>query len=178
MQINLKGTKTEANLRAAFSGESQARNRYNYYSDMAKSEGHDEIANFFEDTARNELAHAKTWYKLLHGNVLPNTKESLAEAIKGEKFENTEMYPAFAEIAREEGFDSIAVLFEGIARIEKRHEEQCIALLESLNTGTAPQDDQAADTSCLNCGHEFKADDTVDECPICGHSWAYFMRKQ
>jgi len=174
--MDLKGTKTEKNLLEAFAGESQARNKYSYYSEMAKSEGHDDIAKFFEDTARNEQAHAKAWYKLLNGNVLPDTKQNLEEAIKGENFEHTNMYPAFAKIAKEEGFDSIAFLFSEIGKIEKKHEEQCKAILERLNNGNAPEI-TAPDTTCLNCGHDFVAEDTLEECPVCGHSWAYFMRK-
>jgi len=177
MLEQLKGTKTEANLRSAFSGESQARNRYAYYSDMAKSEGYDEIAKFFEDTARNEQAHAKAWYKLLNGNVYPNTKKNLEEAIKGEHFEHEEMYPAFARVAKEEGFDSIAYLFYEISKIEKKHEEQCKAILESLNNGNA-MDFSAPDTTCLNCGHDFSEKDKLEECPVCAHSSAFFMRKQ
>jgi rubrerythrin len=176
MSEELKGTKTEANLRAAFAGESQARNRYSYYSDMAKQEGFEEIAKFFEDTARNEQAHAKAWYKLLNGNVYPDTKKNLEEAIKGEHFEHDEMYPAFARTAKEEGFDSIAFLFYEIGKIEQKHEEQCKAILECLNQGTATNF-RAPDTACMNCGHEFREEEQLENCPVCGHSAAFFMRK-
>ena len=174
--MDLKGTKTEANLRAAFSGESQARNRYSYYSDMAKSEGLAEIAKFFDDMARNEMFHAKAWYKLLNGGTYPDTKSNLEAAIKGESFEHEEMYPSFAKVAKEEGFDSIALMFEDIAKIEKKHEEQCKAILENLNQGKALEV-KIPDTTCLNCGHDFLGSEGLDKCPVCEHSSAFFMSK-
>ncbi|MCL2400070.1 MAG: rubrerythrin family protein [Defluviitaleaceae bacterium] len=176
MKELLKGTRTEANLRSAFSGESKARNRYSYYSEIAKSEGYDIIAKFFEDTANNEKAHAKAWYKLLNGNILPNTQQSLEEAIKGEYFEHTEMYPQFAQIAREEGFETIATLFEGIAEVEKKHEQQFQKVLESLSEGKELEF-RTPDTTCLNCGHDFTKTENVDKCPICESSSAFFIQK-
>jgi len=176
MKDLLKGTKTEANLRAAFSGESQARNRYSYYSDVAKSEGYDVIAKFFEDTATNEKVHAKVWYKLLNGNIMSDTQTNLEEAIKGENFEHTSMYPTFAAVAKEEGFDTIASLFTEIATIEKKHEEQCKAILEALNKGNT-LDFTTPDTTCLECGHDFREMQKFEFCPVCGASTAFFMAK-
>jgi len=176
MSIQLKGTKTEANLRAAFSGESQARNRYTYYSEIAKKEGHDEIAKFFEDTANNERIHAKVWFKLLNGDVLPDTKANLAAAMEGERFEHTDMYPAFAKVAKEEGFDSISALFAEIAAIEKKHEEQCKKILDALNGGTSLEL-KVPNIYCLQCGRDFAGDENVQECPICNAPPVYFMGK-
>jgi len=176
MSDKLKGTKTEANLRAAFSGESQARNRYSYYSDIAKNEGYDEIAKFFEDTATNEKIHARTWYKLLNGGEMSDTLVNLEEAIKGEKFEYSEMYPTFARAAAEEGFNEIAFLFTEIGRIERKHEEQCKAILESLKNGKA-MELKMPDITCLDCGHDFMDGENVDTCPVCGAGSAFFMRK-
>lgn len=176
MKELLKGTNTEANLRTAFSGESRARNRYTYYSEIAKNEGYDVIAKFFEETANQEKAHAKAWFKLLSGNVLPDIQQSLIEAIEGEHFEHTEMYPTFAKMARDEGFDMIATLFEGIAKVEKKHEVQFKAVLESLKNGKELEF-RTPDTTCLNCGHDFAVADKVDKCPICESSSAFFMQK-
>ena len=120
----LKGTKTEANLQAAFAGESQARNKYTYFASKAKKEGFVQIASIFEDTAKNEQEHAKIWFKLLHGGSIPSTAENLLAAAEGENYEWTDMYAEFAKVAREEGFDDIATLFEGVAAIEKEHEER------------------------------------------------------
>jgi len=176
MEKSLKGSKTEANLRAAFSGESQARNRYSYFADTARNEGLDEIAKFFEDTATNEKIHAKVWYKLLKDNALPDTKQNLKDAIEGERFERSDMYPAFAKIARDEGFDHIANLFTEIAKIEKKHEEQCMAILESLNNNNAPAF-QAPDTTCLDCGHDFVEGSNIEKCPVCNASSVFFLKK-
>jgi len=175
MEKQLKGTKTEANLRAAFSGESQARNRYNYFADTARDEGLTEIAKFFDATAINEKIHAKVWYKLLRDNVLPDTKQNLKDAIEGERFERADMYPSFAKVAKEEGFDDIANLFNEIARIEKKHEEQCMAILESLNNNNA-HDFSAPDTTCLDCGHDF-VEQNIEKCPVCNASSVFFMKK-
>ena len=174
---SLKGTKTESNLRAAFSGESQARNRYTYWSEIAQNEGYAGIAKLFDSMARNEMAHAKAWYLLLNNNTLPDTKGSLIKAMEGERFESHDMYPAFAKIAKEEGFDEIAELFHGIGVIEKNHEEQCRAVLESLANGKVLEY-HYPDTSCLNCGHEFNYEDNKDICPICKSSYAFFIQSK
>lgn len=173
---HLKGTKTEANLRTAFSGESQARNKYSYFSEIAAMEGYNEIAKFFGDAANHEMHHAKAWYKLLNGNMFSTTKENLAAAIEGERFERTDMYPIFAKIAKEEGFDSIAFLFEEIGKIERKHEEQYSRFLQSLSDGTTMPHFEN-DMSCLSCGHEFREDEHLEKCPVCGMSVAFFVHK-
>ena len=129
----LKGTKTEANLMAAFAGESQATNKYTYYASKAKKDGYVQIAKIFEETAGNEREHAKLWFKLLHGNEVPDTMTNLADAAAGENYEWTDMYAQFAKEAREEGFERIANLFEGVAAIEKEHEERYRKLLKNIN---------------------------------------------
>ena len=176
MGQQIKGTKTEENLRTALAGESQARNRYNFYSEIAKSEGHEEIANFFEKTADNEKFHAKAWYKLLHNNNLPGTAECLEEAIKGENFEHTDMYPSFVKTAEEEGFPIIASLFAEIAKIEKTHEAQCQKLLDGIKK-TEDTPDFEADMTCVYCGFDFYEHDDLQVCPVCGQPSAFFARK-
>ena len=132
---NLKGTRTEANLLAAFAGESQARNKYTYYASAARKEGYVQIAKFFEETAGNEKEHAKIWFKLLHDGAVPGTAENLKDAAAGERYEWTEMYAEFAKVAREEGFTRIAYLFEAVGKIEKEHEERYNKLLKNLEEG-------------------------------------------
>ena len=131
--MELKGSKTETNLMAAFAGESQARNKYTYYASKARKEGYVQIANLFEETAANEKEHAKMWFKLIHG--IGTTEENLKDAAAGENYEWTDMYATFAKEAREEGFDHIAELFEGVAAIEKEHEERYLKLLENVEKG-------------------------------------------
>jgi rubrerythrin len=176
MAKELKGSRTEANLMTAFAGESQARNRYSYFADKARDEGFDEIAKFFEDTATNEKVHAKVWYKLLNGGSMNDTKQNLRDAIAGERQENSQMYPSFVAVAMEEGFGDIAKLFAEIARIEKKHEEQCKSILDSLenNKGLAFH---APDMTCLECGHDFNIDKNYEKCPVCTASPAFFLRK-
>ena len=149
---DLKGTKTEANLQAAFAGESQARNKYTYYASKARKDGYVQIANIFEETAANEKEHAKMWYKLLHGGI-GSTAENLKAAAEGENFEWTDMYASFAKEAREEGFDEIAALFEGVAAIEKEHEERYRKLLANLEGETVFSKDGDVIWQCANCGH-------------------------
>ena len=132
--MEFKGSKTEKNLQAAFSGESQARNKYTYYASVAKKAGYEQIKAFFEETANNEKEHAKIWFKLLHGGEMPNDVDALKDAAAGEHYEWTEMYPTFAKEAREEGFDKIAFLFEKVAQIEKHHEERYLALLNNIES--------------------------------------------
>ena len=172
---DLKGTRTEANLMAAFSGESQARNKYTYYAAKAKKEGYEQIAAFFLETAENEKEHAKIWFKLLHNNDVPDTKANLKDAAAGENFEWTEMYAKFAKEAKEEGFDKIAALFDGVAKIEKEHEERYLKLLESLNNDKVFTG--SADWHCRNCGHIHKGDKAPETCPICVHPKSFFERK-
>ena len=173
--MNLKGTKTEENLKSAFAGESQARNKYSYYASAARKEGYNQIANFFEETAHNEMAHAKIWFKLLHDGV-PNTKQNLKDAALGENFEWTDMYEEFAKTAKEEGFDKIATLFSAVGKIEKEHEQRYKALLESLENGSVFEDEEEEEWICLNCGHIHKSKKAPTVCPVCDHPQAFFER--
>ena len=150
---DLKGTKTEANLQAAFAGESQARNKYTYYASKAKKDGYVQIASIFEETANNEKEHAKIWFKLLHGGDIPSTDVNLLDAAEGENYEWTDMYAGFAKEAREEGFPEIAVLFEKVGAIEKMHEERYRKLLANVKDGLVFSKDQDMVWECSNCGH-------------------------
>ena len=171
---NLKGTKTEANLMAAFAGESQARNKYTYYASQAKKEGYQQIAAFFEETAHNEMAHAKIWFKLLHDGEIPNTISNLKDAAAGENYEWVDMYKNMAIEAREEGFDKIAVLFEQVARIEKDHEERYLKLLENIETNTVFSKKEKSVWICRNCGYIVDNTDAPQKCPVCDHPQAHF----
>ena len=133
--MELKGSKTEANLLAAFAGESQARNKYTYYASKAKKEGYEQIAAIFEETAGNEKEHAKLWFKALHDGEIPSTLENLKDAAAGENYEWTDMYATFAKEAKEEGFDRLAYLFEAVGKIEKEHEERYKKLIENIEEG-------------------------------------------
>jgi len=170
----LKGTKTAANLAAAFAGESQAHTKYLYYASKAKKDGYVQIAGLFEETARNEKEHAKIWFKLLHGGM-PSTVENLADAAGGENYEWTDMYKTFAEEARAEGFDHIAELFEGVAAIEKEHEERYRKLLANIEGGLVFSRDGDQVWQCSNCGHIVIGKQAPDLCPVCEHEQAYFM---
>jgi len=171
---NLKGTKTETNLMAAFAGESQARNKYTYYASKAKKEGYEQIAAFFEETAHNEMEHAKIWFKLLHGGEIPSTIPNLKDAAAGENYEWTDMYKNMAVDAREEGFDKIAILFEQVAAIEKDHEERYLKLLENIETGTVFSKKEKSVWICRNCGHIVDSANAPKICPVCDHPQAYF----
>ena len=171
---NLKGTKTEANLMAAFAGESQARNKYTYYAAKAKKEGYEQIAALFEATAANEQYHAKMWFKALNGGDIPSTIENLRDAAAGENFEWTDMYAEFAKVAKEEGFDELAESFEGVAEIERHHEERYLRLLANLEQGTVFAKDEENVWECRNCGHLHDGDKAPDVCPVCDHPQAYF----
>lgn len=175
--MTLKGTKTEANLMAAFAGESQARNKYTYYASKAKKDGYNQIAAIFEETAANEKEHAKMWFKLLHGGAVPGTIENLKDAAAGENYEWTDMYATMAKEAREEGFDDIAVLFEGVAKIEKEHEERYLKLLANVEGGLVFSRDQDMIWQCTNCGHVVIGKKAPDVCPVCDHPQAYFQIK-
>lgn len=170
----LKGTKTEANLWAAFAGESQARNKYTYYASKAKKDGYVQIGELFEATANNEKEHAKIWFKLLHDGEIPETTENLKDAAGGENYEWTEMYPTFAAEAREEGFTKIARLFEMVADIEKEHEERYKKLLANIEGGLVFSRDGDAIWECSNCGHIVIGPKAPKICPVCDHSQAYF----
>ena len=175
--MELKGSKTEANLKAAFAGESQARNKYNYYSSKAKKEGYEQIAAIFDETAGNEKEHAKIWFKLLNGGAVPDTVENLKDAAAGENFEWTEMYAEFAKVADEEGFHDIAELFRGVGAIEKEHEERYTRLLENINGDLVFKRGSLVVWQCRNCGHIHVGTEAPEICPVCNHPRAYFEQK-
>lgn len=175
--MNLKSSKTEANLMAAFAGESQARNKYTYYASAAKKEGYNQIADIFEETAGNEKEHAKIWFKLLHDGSVPKTEENLKDAAAGEHYEWTDMYAGFAKEAREEGFDEIADLFLMVAAIEKEHEERYRTLLLNVKNEMVFSKDGDAIWQCSNCGHIVIGQKAPDVCPVCKHPQAYFQMK-
>ena len=174
---DLKGTKTEANLEAAFAGESQARNKYTYYASQAKKDGYVQIAAIFEETAANEKEHAKLWFKILNGGKVGPTVENLKDAAAGENYEWTDMYATFAKEAREEGFDDIANLFEGVAAIEKEHEERYLKLLANVEGGLVFSRDGDMIWQCSNCGHVCVGKQAPEVCPVCAHPQAYFQIK-
>lgn len=171
---DLKGTKTEKNLLDAFAGESQARNKYTYYASKARKEGYEQIAAIFEETAANEKEHAELWFKALHGGVVPTTVENLLDAAKGENYEWTEMYKQMAEIAREEGFLDIAAQMEGVAKIEKNHEERYNALLKNVKENTVFAKSEVVVWKCRNCGHIHVGKEAPKVCPVCHHAQSYF----
>lgn len=170
--MELKGSRTEANLLAAFAGESQARNKYSYYASKARKDGYTQIAELFEETANNEKEHAKMWFKLVHG--IGSTEENLADAAEGENYEWTDMYAGFAKEAREEGFDHIADLFEMVAAIEKTHEERYRRLLANIEGGLVFSRDGDMMWECGNCGHLHFGKAAPEICPVCAHPKAYF----
>lgn len=177
IKMELKGSKTEANLQAAFAGESQARNKYSYYASKAKKDGYVQIANIFEETAANEKEHAKIWFKLLHGGTVPSTLENLKDAADGENYEWTDMYDTFAKEAREEGFDKIAYLFEEVGKIEKEHEERYRRLLSNIEEGLVFSRDGDCIWQCSNCGHIAVGKKAPEICPVCTHPQSYFQIK-
>ena len=170
--MDLKGSKTEANLWYAFAGESQARNKYSYFASKAKKDGFEQIAAFFEETANNEKEHAKIWFKLLNG--IGTTAENLKAAAAGEHEEWTEMYKNFAEIAKEEGFDRIAFLFSEVAKIEKRHEDRYLKLLSNVENNEVFVKVGENKWECRNCGHVHYGKEAPVACPVCSHPQAYF----
>ncbi len=171
--MELKGSRTEANLMAAFAGESQARNKYTYYASKAKKEGYEQIAAIFEETANNEKEHAKLWFKQLHGGDVPTTEENLKDAAAGENYEWTEMYAEFAKVAKEEGFDEIAYLFESVGAIEKHHEERYNTLLKNVEEDKVFHKDEEVIWICRNCGHVYRGKDALKVCPVCKHPESY-----
>ena len=174
--MDLKGSRTEANLMAAFAGESQARNKYTYYASKAKKDGYVQIAAIFEETANNEKEHAKMWFKLLHGGI-GSTVDNLKDAAEGENYEWTDMYANFAKEAREEGFNEIADLFEGVAAIEKEHEERYRKLVANIEDGLVFSKDGDVIWQCANCGHICIGQKAPEVCPVCAHPQAYFQVK-
>ena len=175
--MNLKGTKTEQNLKAAFAGESEARNKYSYFASKAKKDGYEQIAAIFEETANNEKEHAKMWFKLLEGGEVKSTPENLQAAADGENYEWTDMYAEFARVAREEGFDEIADKFEGVAAIEKSHEERYRKLLKNINDKVVFSGDGDTIWVCRNCGHIVIGKEAPEICPVCSHPQSYFERR-
>ena len=175
--MELKGTKTEKNLMAAFAGESEARNKYTYYASKAKKDGYVQIAALFEETAANEKEHAKIWFKLLHDGAVGPTAENLEDAAQGENYEWTDMYPSFAKEAREEGFEQIAALFEAVAAIEKEHEERYRKLLANVQGGLVFSRDEDQIWQCSNCGHIVVGKKAPEVCPVCAHPQSYFQIK-
>ena len=173
----LKGTKTEQNLREAFAGESIARNKYSYYASKAKKDGYVQIAAIFEETANNEKEHAKIWFKLLHDGAVPATEVNLADAAAGEMYEWTDMYDRMAKEAKEEGFNEIAALFAGVAKIEKEHEERYRKLLANIEGGLVFSRDEDMIWQCSNCGHIMVGKKAPELCPVCKHPRDYFQIK-
>ena len=175
--MELKGSKTEQNLMTAFAGESQARNKYTYFASKAKKEGYEQIAAIFQETADNEKEHAKIWFKLLNGGEIGTTAENLKAAADGENYEWTDMYAEFAKIAKEEGFDHIAYLFEEVGKIEKEHEERYLKLLENVKDGKVFEAGEVKIWKCRNCGHIVVGTKVPEVCPVCSHPKAYFEIK-
>ena len=173
----LKGTQTEKNLMAAFAGESQARNKYTYYASKAKKEGYEQIAALFLETAENEKEHAKMWFKYLEGGEIKSTAENLLAAAEGENYEWTDMYAEFAKVAREEGFEKIAKQFEGVAAVEKEHEERYRKLAENIETAQVFAKAGITVWVCRNCGHVHVGETAPVVCPVCFHPQAYFEVK-
>ncbi len=174
--MNLKGSKTEQNLMAAFAGESQAHTKYQYYASKAKKDGYVQISKIFEETSKNEKEHAKIWFKLLHDGVGP-TLDNLKDAAAGENYEWTEMYKEFAEVAKKEGFDNIAYLFEEVGKIEKEHEERYLKLYQNIAEGKVFARSNKKVWHCNNCGYQIEGDKAPDLCPVCDHPQSYFEIK-
>ena len=174
--MELKGSKTEANLQAAFAGESMATNKYTYFASKAKKDGYQQVAAIFEETAANEREHAKMWYKLINGGI-DSTLENLGHAAEGENYEWTDMYSEFAKVAREEGFEQIAALFEGVAAIEKEHEERYRRLITNIEQGVVFSKDGDTIWQCRNCGHICIGKEAPEVCPVCAHPQSYFQVK-
>ena len=175
--MELKGSKTEQNLMTAFAGESQARNKYTYFASKAKKDGYEQIAAIFEETANNEKEHAKLWFKELNGGEISSTLENLYAAAEGENYEWTDMYDEFAITARAEGFDRIAQLFEGVAKIEKEHEARYRKLIENIEGGLVFSKDGDRIWKCRNCGHICVGSSAPDVCPVCNHPQSFFEIK-
>jgi len=181
----LKGTQTEKNLLTAFAGESQARNRYTYFASQAKKEGYVQVANIFEETANQEKEHAKRFFKFLEGGeveisaafpagVIGTTLENLKAAAAGEHYEHTEMYPGFAKVACEEGFDAIALVIEKIAVAEKHHEKRYRDLAANIEAGTVFKKARKVTWNCINCGYVHEGTEAPEMCPACAHPRAHF----
>ena len=175
--MELKGSKTEENLRKAFAGESQARNKYTYFASKAKKDGYEQIAAIFEETANNEKEHAKMWFKELNGGAVPSTIDNLKAAADGENYEWTDMYENFAKVAEEEGFTDIAFKFRAVGEIEKHHEERYRKLLKNINDEVVFSKDGDSVWICRNCGHVVIGKKAPNVCPVCAHPQSYFELK-
>lgn len=175
--MELKGSKTEKNLMEAFAGESQARNKYTYFASKAKKEGYEQIAAIFQETADNEKEHAKMWFKLLQGGQIKSTAENLKDAAAGENYEWTDMYAGFAKVAKEEGFDRIAYLFEEVGKIEKEHEARYLKLLDNVENELVFSKDGDKIWKCRNCGHICIGKEAPKVCPVCEHPQSFFEIK-
>ena len=173
--MELKNSQTEANLMAAFGGESQARNKYTFYAGVARAEGYEQIAAIFEETANNEKEHAEIWFKLLGG--IGDVKANLLAAAAGENYEWTVMYDEFAKVAEREGFTEIAAKFRMVGAIEKTHEERYQKLLDSAEAGRVFAKEEDVLWQCRNCGHEYYGKEAPQICPVCGHLQAFFQVK-
>ena len=175
--MELKGSKTEANLLAAFAGESQARNKYTYYASQAKKDGYEQIAAIFEESANNEKEHAKMWFKQLHDGAVPDTLTNLKDAASGEHYEWTEMYEEFAKVADEEGFSEIANLFRGVLEIERHHEERFLKLIDNIDNNLVFEKNEETVWICRNCGHVYVGKTAPSVCPVCAHPQSYMEEK-
>jgi len=183
--MDLKGSRTEKNLLAAFAGESQARNRYTFFASVAKKEGYEQISSLFQETAENEKEHAELFFKHLQGGiveiqaaypavVIGATSENLKEAAAGEKLEWGTLYPDFTKVAEEEGFKDVARTFRGIARVESYHERRFLKLLSNLEQGTTFKKDTSVKWKCRNCGFVYEGREAPAKCPVCEHAQSYF----
>ena len=175
--MELKGTRTEENLKKACAGESQARVKYEYYASRAKKDGYEQIASIFEETSRNEKEHAKLWFKALHDGGVPTTTVNLEDAANGENYEWTDMYDEFARVAKEEGFDHLAFLFESVGKIEKEHEARYRKLLQNIEDDRVFHKDGEKMWICRNCGHVYFGEDALDVCPVCNHPQSFMEVK-
>jgi len=171
--MEIKGSKTEANLMAAFAGESQAHTKYQYYASQAKKDGYEQIAEIFSETAKNEKEHAKLWFKALHDGKIPSTRDNLIDAANGENYEWVDMYAEFAKTAREEGFDDIADLFDGVGAIEKHHEERYLKLIDNIDNNLVFHRAEEVIWICMNCGHVYYGTDALELCPVCKHPQSF-----
>lgn len=176
--MSLKGTKTEKNLLAAFAGEAQAYTKYEYYASRAKKDGYVQISEFFAETARNEKEHAKIWFKLLNGGSVRETTHNLKDAAAGENYEWTDMYAEFAKVAREEGLEDIAKLFDGVAKIEKEHEERYLKLLDNIDKDIVFKREEEEVWICNNCGHIHYGKEAPEMCEVCDHPKAHFKLRR
>lgn len=172
--MELKGSKTEKNLWAAFAGESQARNKYDYYASQAKKDGYEQIAEYFSESALNEKEHAKRFFKILMGGSIPKTMENLVDAAEGEHYEHSQMYPEFERIAREEGFEEIANIFRAIATVEMYHEKRYLKLYQNIKQDKVFKRPTAIKWKCRNCGYVYEGPEAPKVCPACDHPQAYY----